>query len=1074
MATIANPDTEPLRRRGGLAPVDARIQQFLDEYLADVRPGGAPRLPQRTLAALRVGQACEWSFPPGKDYFESPYLKSYRVAQGVLHNPTSDRRTTQGVFHVAEGGLPVPADKLAVPKAAFAALLEAALDPPRDLMALPSSGEPVFVSLLLRPLICPALPNEPEKTMETRFFAPGSLVSNIDFVERIFGNAGDPCLPENDAALDAMHWSGHTGCVILAPHLTKLRKKDLGLPQAKDATERQKRDRMFWESEDELYNGGGAFKVTCRDASGVMVTVIADNYFGYCKKEVKTQISFAANLYGMAEEEHAGGAIAYPTYVLGEELLADKTTYLAEGETLQHALQMLGDAAERLEGGYARDRRHPGIFYVPETASFNVREDWIRWEHAGVRREIPLLAGEIYVLPSGYRVRLERQLHGTAWRLVGTRPRGTLCHKPCTVSGGGKSEISKSIADVLLKGPIFVRDFRADFDEVERILARDFSKIHRRRRPDSRTARPILSAERSLGSVIKLLTPSGDYIDEHNRWLRQLPQTIRQLVFTVKRYYRPEWGANWRAHFSVDRINGFLGHELKFDGQRLAANYLRVGYDPEGSWRIYKLRPDFHPADKVQVEDDITASAVVPSEWLPYGDPNYSNPSMKIVANCEAMLFQRPDEAIHRGMDRQAEADIASPGTFLSNFEPLTREQARSMVNHVVEFDEYSEPMKRLLCDFVNSNEGTYVVSSAHPRIVDGKPSKNPRYLQKRPDVVHARDTYAAEVGARLNRNVPPGRAVFFPVNAVLPGRRNNPPDPAAGTPPLAVYNPIHYQELPELFMEFTSSLTGKSPSTTGFGSEGALTKGPFNALPPVVDLNNALLSMILTRYAAFTTSAGYIGPNFRVDHDISMLVPEVWCRMQVEERDPEYLIKNGYLEKIGDLVFDGRTVLASRLGYRITKDFADQFLGRMFENPDAVFPEQMLRPETQDLAIFVSGVDAIVESQRRVALAYFEDGSVEDACPPLKALLHVMAHGSFGDLTLGDARMRAMFTREAVLASDWYTERLRHKQRKDAALWARHRKAADTEAARAVAERVNSSIYLGEIVGTIGADPSV
>ena len=29
-----------------------------------------------------------------------------RLPQGVLHNPRSDRRTTQGVFHVAEGGLP--------------------------------------------------------------------------------------------------------------------------------------------------------------------------------------------------------------------------------------------------------------------------------------------------------------------------------------------------------------------------------------------------------------------------------------------------------------------------------------------------------------------------------------------------------------------------------------------------------------------------------------------------------------------------------------------------------------------------------------------------------------------------------------------------------------------------------------------------------------------------------------------------------------------------------------------------------------------------------------------------------
>jgi len=98
------------------------------------------------------------------------------------------------------------------------------------------------------------------------------------------------------------------------------------------------------------------------------------------------------------------------------------------------------------------------------------------------------------------------------------------------------------------------------------------------------------------------------------------------------------------------------------------------------------------------------------------------------------------------------------------------------------------------------------------------------------------------------------------PVGAVLPGRRNNPPDSKAGIRPLAVYGPIHYQELPELFMDFVCSLTGKSPSTTGAGSEGALTKGPFNALVPTSDLNNALLGFILTGYSGFTTAAGHIG----------------------------------------------------------------------------------------------------------------------------------------------------------------------------------------------------------------------
>lgn len=78
-------------------------------------------------------------------------------------------------------------------------------------------------------------------------------------------------------------------------------------------------DGLYYEKDDDLYNGGSAFKITARDSRGVVVTIIADNYFGYCKKEVKTQLGYAANVYGQAEEEHAGGCIAYPSFDLGEE-----------------------------------------------------------------------------------------------------------------------------------------------------------------------------------------------------------------------------------------------------------------------------------------------------------------------------------------------------------------------------------------------------------------------------------------------------------------------------------------------------------------------------------------------------------------------------------------------------------------------------------------------------------------------------------------------------------------------------------------------------------------------------------
>ncbi|MGB1597491.1 MAG: hypothetical protein ACPIOQ_32345, partial [Promethearchaeia archaeon] len=170
-----------------------------------------------------------------------------------------------------------------------------------------------------------------EKTSEVRFIVPGSMVCNLDFVESIFGNGDNPDLAENDAALDPEHWTGTSGLVVLAPHLIKVKAKDVGLPHKSQASERQLSDGLYYEKDDDLYNGGSAFKITARDSRGVVVTIIADNYFGYCKKEVKTQLGYAANVHGMAEEEHAGGTIAYPSFDLGEELAANAIGKIAPG-----------------------------------------------------------------------------------------------------------------------------------------------------------------------------------------------------------------------------------------------------------------------------------------------------------------------------------------------------------------------------------------------------------------------------------------------------------------------------------------------------------------------------------------------------------------------------------------------------------------------------------------------------------------------------------------------------------------------------------------------------------------------
>ncbi len=619
--------------------------------------------------------------------------------------------------------------------------------------------------------------------MEVRFFVPGNLVSNLDFVESIFGNGGDPLLPENDAALDTEHWTGHTGCVILAPHLIKATKKAVGLPHWDNATERQRRNGMCWKKDDELYNGGNAFKLTCRDSSGVIITLIADNYFGYCKKEVKTQISYAANLYGNCEEEHAGGALVFPAFDLGEEFSGD-THVRRLGHSFKEVKKLYGSQMDVKRKATAWIKKFPQVIYVPHDAHFHLKNNPSRGENEKGVQSIKLQPDKTYIRPSGYKVRMEKPPGvNRAWRLVGIAAEGLVCHKPCTVSGGGKSEISKPITDAILTGHVFVANLKKDFDRVEQLINRDYSNRHCDSRRNDKRA--VLSPDRSLGSVIKLLTPdTRDFTPAYNKWVGTIPQYIKELVFVVKRYYKPEWGDDWRSHFSVDIINGKPGNELKCDNKPLVTTRLRIGFDTDGAWRTFGLRKDFHPAAKVQLEDDITASVLVPTVGVKNLSGMDKGATLKFVQNCEQRLFQRPDDAIHRGYDKQTEADFVRLDNFFSNYEPLKSSQAHELVEDALGFYEFTKPMRTLIRNIAALGKPDFFVSTAHPRIVDGKPTKNPRYLQKRPDLVNPLEAYIAETGARLRRRAPADAVLPTPVDAVLPGRRNNPPETAFARSP--------------------------------------------------------------------------------------------------------------------------------------------------------------------------------------------------------------------------------------------------------------------------------------------------
>ena len=144
-------------------------------------------------------------------------------------------------------------------------------------------------------------------------------------------------------------------------------------------------------------------------------------------------------------------------------------------------------------------------------------------------------------------------------------------------------------------------------------------------------------------------------------------------------------------------------------------------------------------------------------------------------------------------------------------------------------------------------------------------------------------------------------------------------------------------------------------------------------------------------------------------------------------------------------------------------------------------------------MEMFVDGVNNIVEAQQRMARAFFEDGSIEECCPPLRALLARMAgNGQDADEPLTDAEFRELFTRENLLESDWYRNRLLTKQSRDVALWERHvaylKKFLARASHRDVAaemeitarlrkaenylKEISSAQYIEKLRGTIGADP--
>ena len=144
-----------------------------------------------------------------------------------------------------------------------------------------------------------------------------------------------------------------------------------------------------------------------------MVTIIADNYYGYCKKEVKTQISFSANLYrpvrggacrrrpGLRDLCTRSGVLCRPHRQPEESSLSP--TPCNYSATWWSSIPKATQSTSAFRT----------FTTCPKTPPSTCAKGSSRGSAGDAVSQITLRAGAVYFLPSGFRIRLEKQPWGT-------------------------------------------------------------------------------------------------------------------------------------------------------------------------------------------------------------------------------------------------------------------------------------------------------------------------------------------------------------------------------------------------------------------------------------------------------------------------------------------------------------------------------------------------------------------------------------------------------------------------------------------------------------------------------------
>lgn len=507
---------------------------------------------------------------------------------------------------------------------------------------------------------------------------------------------------------------------------------------------------------------------------------------------------------------------------------------------------------------------------------------------------------------------------------------------------------------------------------------------------------------------------------------------------------------------------------------------LRVGE------RWFAAHPNFAPMMRDKRLDDITVSLIATAGQVWGSLAQEGDATVIWSTDCEDTHFDRREEGIDPGADPLAEQLIGTPDLPVRpiNYEWITPHDARLLLQRDDLGHLHSDMLEHLRRHAQREGEGLEVTTLC-PIKVNGKPIRNVRVLLPRRDLVDPAFRGLAKLKLRLARKVPAGNTPVATVNHFFMGRRCTPPDPTKKRPAYCAHSPFGYEGLARFLASAAGCFTPESPSIEAAGSlagglEGVRSKGPFDPLPPVWDLNALFFSRVLLgEPGAFTTTAGYVG-LIPVGHDVGQIILEAFARIPHELRNHQALLDAGYLERVPDFGDHPSSLLPDR----ITAKFVADFIGQVMANPHDCFTKAMLQPETQQGEVFAESLRNMVAAMKLAVEPFFASGQIEQACFWVRQVLEAIRDTEYADMGRMLCELdQGMPSRTYLMRNDAYHARLAAQAERDRALWeavvrdlqTHNGEATDLDAARAMLQKVGAPDYIKRhLMGTLGAEPSL